>query len=200
MALLKITDPVLIRNITPVADIMPGDVLISGNRPEISSVRASAGDKNVGIEYFGGIYEGIADGSISAGDSVYYNPVTEKITKSVANSYHLGYCTFAPAACTNGDTIRILHAPNGTKLGDGACKLTPQEAVTITATALTDSTGGTAGTTLAAPASTDYTTAELKNIIASFAATMNKLVTDIGTITTALTSAGVLEAAESDDT
>jgi hypothetical protein len=196
MALTKITDPVLIRNFTPVADILPGTVLISGKRPEISTVRAFAGEKNVGVGYFGGEYEGIADGSIAAGDSVYYNMATGKVTKTVTGAYHLGYCLFAPAGCTNGSTVRILHAPNGTQLGDGV--ITPQEAVTLTAEAVTDSTSGTAANAVVAPASTDYTAAELTANFATLATVLNKAITDIGAITTALTAAGILEEAEAE--
>lgn len=116
MSLIKRTDPVFTRNYTPTKDLLPGDVVIVGNRPEICSVRAFAGEKNVGLEYFGGEYDGTADGTLSEGDEVYYNPATGKVTKTVSGSYHLGYVSFAPADCADGDKVCILHCPNGSTL------------------------------------------------------------------------------------
>lgn len=49
MALLKIADPILVRNVKLTQDIKPGDVIITGNRPEISSVRAFSGDDAVSL-------------------------------------------------------------------------------------------------------------------------------------------------------
>lgn len=197
MALYKIADPVLIRNAKIAVDIRPGDVIITGNRPEISSVRAFAGDDNVGLEYFGGVYEGVADGSLSKGDECYYNSTTGKVTKTAAGAYHLGVVLFAPADCADGSEIKILHFPNGTQLGANA-SVTPAAAVTPTQETLTDSTGGTAGTTLAAPASTDYTTAELKNVIASLAAQLAKAKADVTAIISALQAADLMATAEAE--
>ena len=196
MALYKIADPVLIRNAKLAVDIRPGDVIITGNRPEISSVRAFAGDDNVGLEYFGGVYEGVADGSLSKGDECYYNSTTGKVTKTAAGAYHLGVVLFAPADCADGSEIKILHFPNGTQLTSGGTQPTPATAVEQTQDTLTDSTGGTASTTLAAPASTDYTTAELKNIIASLAAQLAKAKADTAAIISALQTAGLMAEAE----
>ncbi|MBQ6107563.1 MAG: hypothetical protein IJK97_05075, partial [Thermoguttaceae bacterium] len=86
--------------------------------------------------------------------------------------------------------------PNGTQLTSGSTQPTPATAVEQTQDTLTDSTGGTASTTLAAPASTDYTTAELKNIIASIAAHLAKAKTDTAAIISALQTAGLMAEAE----
>ena len=114
MSLIKRTDPVLTRNYTPTKDLKPGDVVIVGNRPEICSVRAFSGEKNVGVGYFGGEYDGGADGALATGDEVYYNTATGKVTKTVTGAYHLGYVSYAPSDCADGDSICIIHAPNGT--------------------------------------------------------------------------------------
>lgn len=192
MALFKIADPVLIRNVKLTQDIMPGDVLLNGKRPEISSVRAFNGDDAVGLEYFGGVYEGVADGALAKGDECYYNFTTGKVTKTAAGAYHLGVVTFAPANCADGSEVKILHCPNGSTLGS-AGDMTAAACVTPTQDELTDSTGGTAGTTLAAPAGTDYTTAELKVIIASLAAQLGKAKTDIAAVISAMQTAHLME-------
>ncbi|MDO4584895.1 MAG: DUF2190 family protein [Planctomycetia bacterium] len=119
MTLLKIADPVLIRNVKLTQNVMPGDVIITGNRPEISSVRAFSGDDAVGLEYFGGCYEGVADGALTKGDECYYDPATGKVTKTASGSYHLGYVSFAPANCADGSRVTIIHVPNGTTLAEG---------------------------------------------------------------------------------
>ena len=112
--LLKTTDPVMVRNVTLSADVHPGDVLIFGNRPEICTNRGFAGERNYGVGTFGGEYSGTADGAIAAGDEVYYNKATGKVTKTVTGAKHLGFCTWAPSNCADGSEILIWHAPNGT--------------------------------------------------------------------------------------
>ena len=212
MALYKLTDQVLIRNVTIPTNVLPGDVLISGKRPEISSVRAFAGEEAVGLEYWGGEYTGTADGPMSAGDSVYYAPVTGKVTKTRTGAYHLGYCTAAPEDCSDGSTVRILHAPNGTQLGDSGGSegsgggggseggsgsegngLTPAAPITLTQEALTDETGGTAAGTLLAPTnSSTYTVSDLAANFATLAAQLENARTDIRAIRDALQTAGVI--------
>ena len=204
----------LIRNVTIPTNVLPGDVLISGKRPEISSVRAFAGEEAVGLEYWGGEYTGTADGPMSAGDSVYYAPVTGKVTKTRTGAYHLGYCTAAPEDCSDGSTVRILHAPNGTQLGDSGSGgseggseggsgsegsnsgLTPAAPITLTQEALTDETGGTAAVTLLAPTnSATYTVTDLAANFATLAAQLENARTDIRAIRDALQTAGVIREA-----
>lgn len=127
------------------------------------------------------IVRGVASVSIAIGESVYANNTTGKFTKTPTDLYigvRVPWKQSEP-----GDTTLIAVRMIDAGTGD-----VPVEKVAENVEALTDSTGGTASESgaLVAPASTDYSAAELKANFATIAAKFEEVLD-------ALKLAGIME-------
>lgn len=116
MGLIKVSGGAHIVNIDLASNVVPGDVVALGNYVLICSARGFAGEKNYGADFGGAEYTGIADGAIATGDTVYWDATSNKLTKTVEGSKHIGVCVFAPTDCDDESTIMFIHAPNGSTL------------------------------------------------------------------------------------
>ena len=188
------------------SDLAPGSVVMFAGRPMISStgIKNHPSEKfNAGLAVGGGWYEincKAEAGALATYPELYWDATNSRLTNSGNGLPHFGYAMNTGKTLASGAEGKIFayHCPNGSIGGsDGVptvvLPITPASEVTPTQDTLTDSTGGTAGTTLAAPASTDYTTAELKNIIASLAAQLGKVKADVAAVISALQTVDLME-------
>ena len=72
-----------------------------------------------GTVYCGkGTYLCTADGALAAGDKVYWNDATNKITKTAAAGArkHFGFVAPGSSAGADNDPVTVIHDPDGTSI------------------------------------------------------------------------------------
>lgn len=193
-------------NYTGETDLAPGSIVMFAGRPMISStgIKNHPSEKfNAGLAVGGGWYEincKAEAGALATYPDLYWDATNSRLTNSGNGLPHFGFAMNTGKTLASGAEGKIFayHSPNGTIGGaDGVptvvSPITPASEVEQTQDTLTDSTGGTAATAIVAPASTDYTTAELKANFASLAAQLGKAKADIAAIISALQTADLME-------
>lgn len=193
-------------NYTGETDLAPGSIVMFAGRPMISStgIKNHPSEKfNAGLAVGGGWYEincKAEAGALATYPDLYWDATNSRLTNSGNGLPHFGFAMNTGKTLASGAEGKIFayHSPNGTIGGaDGVptvvSPITPASEVEQTQDTLTDSTGGTAATTIVAPASMDYTTAELKANFASLAAQLGKAKADIAAIISALQTADLME-------
>lgn len=161
---------------TPSSTVASGDVIVIGDGCAVSRLDIPA--NTLGAIHLTGVYTvAKATGVLAVGEKVYWDDTNKNVTSTVGSNTFFGRVVAAAASGDTTATVRLEHPGlSGTAAPITSSAATPS---------LTDNTGGTASATLAAPASTDFTTAEMKNIISSLAAKIN-------TVLSACVTAGII--------
>lgn len=147
-----------------------------GNRAMYPSVIESTGNSNAGASATGGDLVLRPGGTAGSGIS------SIKFEKSYYGAINVDWIA----------TDTILQITGDGKIGFYAATPVVKQGWTQTVDTVTDSTGGTPATTIPAPAGTDYTTAEIKNIFASLTDEINKLRIDNAALKTSLQNYGLI--------
>lgn len=125
---------------TPGSAVTAGQVVILGEMVCVCHTAIPA-DTLGALAVYGGVYEVTADAAISANKNVYWDNSTNKITETVGTNKRFGFTL--EAASGDNAKVRVVHIPNNSPFGN----LASQAAVVA---ALTDNSGGSANSTLAA--------------------------------------------------
>ena len=175
-------DPTTV-DFVPVANVSAGDIVQYDDEGHVGFSTYDIPAGKLGALRIGVILRGLVKNavSIAVGERVYYNATNKYFTKDTSDLF-VGYrVPWKQSAPGNTAWIAVKMVSQGT--GNS-----PETAVAENVAALTDSTGGTpseAGAVVA-PASTDYTAAELKANFATIVANQNAVIA-------ALKGAGLME-------
>lgn len=163
-------------------------VVKKGSLVGITKENTASGDQ--GLAYFGcpvSVFSfalnATADAAKTAGTKVYLNSTGKVVFTAGDGNTLIGVLW---------EAVAINDTECEVALQFGGLDITAAASVTATQAALTDSTGGTATATIAAPAADAYTAAELEGIFASFAKELNAARTDVAAVISALTAAGLM--------
>jgi len=166
--------------------IASGDVVQIGDILGIA-IGAIAASTGVGPVLIRGIVQVTKVGSQAwvQGATVYYDSGNTRFTTVAAGNTRAGVAALAAgsgAGVTTG--YIVLNASPGADIGTQAAHIAdPASAAAMTQDTLTDSSGGTAATTLAAISGT-FDQSEVANAIASLAAQLAKVKTDVAAVRT----------------
>lgn len=160
-------NPISIKNYTPGSDIAAQSVVVVGDVPFVAHEAIASG---VPGTLFAGnaIYRMTAGEAIATGKKVYWDNSANKVVETATGNKAFGYVIPGSSAAADGDSVDVLHCPD-------LSASTPAAVVA----ALTDSTGGTANSTLVAIGATNSgdVSANINNNFADLAASVNAILT-----------------------
>lgn len=101
----------------PGADVPAGEVIVLVNYVVVPHLALKNGVKG-SVAIGKGIYECTADGALAAGDKVYWNDTTNKVTKTAAAGArkHFGFVAPDSSAAADGNKVKVIHDPDGTTI------------------------------------------------------------------------------------
>lgn len=111
-AIFRSGDPVMC-DYTPGTAVSAGDVVVVGDLPMVAHLDIGANELG-SLASHGGVYEMTAAGNYAPGEAVYWNDTAKKVTQAVGSHKHIGYLTPDSDPAADGDTVRVIHLPNGT--------------------------------------------------------------------------------------
>jgi len=101
---------------TPALAVSAGEVVVIGSLPLVAHLDIPANTLGA-VAAAGGVYKMTAGGAISAGAKVYWDASNSKVVASgVSGAKHFGFCAPNSSATEDGDTVEVIHAPDGTAL------------------------------------------------------------------------------------
>lgn len=95
---------------TPSGAKSSGDVVVVNGRPSVIHQSIAADVLGARAIAFG-VYDGPADGAMSAGDDVYWDAGASKFTKTASGNPHFGFLTEDSTAAADGDIVSVFHVP-----------------------------------------------------------------------------------------
>lgn len=108
-------NPLMVDHTPSGADQNAGTVISVGQYTQIVHTKILDGKLGAAAAQ-GGVYKGVADAAITAGDKVYWDAGAAKVTTTAAAGAndHLGYALTTTAA--DGDAIFVVHQPDGSAI------------------------------------------------------------------------------------
>jgi len=107
-------DPLMV-DYTPSSAVNAGDVVVISNYPLIAHQDIAANALGA-VAAGGGVYEMTAGEALNAGEKVYWDDTNNKVKKTPGvgeTYYHLGRLSPDSSASADGDTVRVIHDPDG---------------------------------------------------------------------------------------
>lgn len=98
---------------TPSSAVSAGDVVVIGDIPFVAIHDIAAGVQG-SVAARGGTYEALVDDDYEPGENVYWDDSSNKLTQAVGSHKHFGYLSPDSDPAADGDTVEVIHAPNGT--------------------------------------------------------------------------------------
>lgn len=95
---------------TPGSAVTGGTVVVVGDLPLVAHRDIAASEK-AALAAGGGVYEMTAGEAIAAGKKVYWNDTSNKLVETASSNKVFGYLEADSSAAADGDTVRVIHAP-----------------------------------------------------------------------------------------
>lgn len=97
---------------TPALAVAGGDVVVIG---DVTAVAHKAIPANTlgALAARGGVYRGTADGALAPGEKVYWDAANAKFSKTAGSAPHFGFVGFDSSAAQDGDSVEVVHDPDG---------------------------------------------------------------------------------------